>query len=52
MHQLSHHGTDDTHLALAALLQALGPCLKEGTASEGRDGWKVERTSEPSITDL
>ncbi|MDT4955969.1 MAG: hypothetical protein QOJ02_4107, partial [Acidobacteriota bacterium] len=41
MNQLSHDGTDDTHLALAAFLQALRPGLKERTASEGRDGWKV-----------
>ena len=52
MNQLPHHGTDDTHLALAALLQTLRPSLKELTASDGRDGWEVERTPEPSIADL
>ena len=47
MRELTHHRADDTHLALAALLQALRPGLKVGAASEGRDGPEVERAPEP-----
>ena len=52
VHQLAHHGTDDTHLAFTPLLQALRPRLKEPTAPQRRDRWKVERSPQPRITDL
>ncbi len=52
MHQFAHHGADDTHLALSALLQTLRSVLKELTASDGCDRRKVQRTPEPSIADL
>ena len=52
MHEFAHHGTDATHLALAALSQALGPCLKELTASDGSNGREVERSPQSSIADL
>lgn len=52
MDELAHHGADDTHLALAALSQALRPGLKERTAPEGRDGREVERSPEPGVADL
>jgi hypothetical protein len=52
MNQLSHRCSNDTHLALTSLLQPLSPALKEGATPQRRDGWKVERTPQPSITDL
>jgi hypothetical protein len=52
MDELTHHGTDDTHLALASLAQAFSPLLEERAAPESCDGREVERTPEPSIADL
>ena len=52
MDELPHHGADDTHLALAALLQARGPSLKERTAPQRSHRREVESFAQPSVTDL
>jgi hypothetical protein len=52
MLQLTHHGADDPHLALATFLQALGPRLKERAAPQRCDGWKAQGSTQTGITDL
>ncbi len=52
MDELAHHRPDHTHLALASLSQALGPLLKEGTATQRGDGRKVQRLAQASVADL